>query len=141
MKKIIGTKLYDTETATELGNWSNGLPQSDFSYAEETLYRKKTGEYFIFGEGGPQTRYCRHSGGNWSYGKAIVPLKFEEAREWAKEKLSADEYEKIFGEISEDGGKSTITLSISNDVIEKTRRAASQSGMSLSGYVESLLNK
>lgn len=141
MKKTIDNKLYNTETATNLGGWSNGMPQSDFSYVAETLYRKKTGEFFLHGEGGPQTRYCSRCGDSWGYGDVIIPLRFEKAREWAEEKLSADEYEKIFGEISEDGGKSVITLSISNDVIEKTRRAASQSRMSLSGYVESLLNK
>lgn len=141
MKKIIDNKLYNTETATNLGGWSNGLPQSDFSYAAETLYRKKTGEFFLYGKGGPQTRYCSRCGDSWGYGEAIIPMKFEKAQKWAEEKLDADEYEKIFGEISEDGGKSVLTLYISTEVAEKTRREASKNGMSLSAYAESLLNK
>ena len=45
MKKIINGRKYDTETAKEIGYWSNGYPCSDFNHCEETLYLKKTGEY------------------------------------------------------------------------------------------------
>ena len=41
MKKIINNKLYNTETATELGSWNNGMSNSDSSYVAETLFRKK----------------------------------------------------------------------------------------------------
>ena len=80
MKKIINNKLYNTETATELGTWNNGLHSSDPSYVAETLFRKKTGEYFIFGEGGPQTRYCSRCGDSWGDGEAIIPMRFEKAQ-------------------------------------------------------------
>ena len=55
MKKIINGRKYDTETAKEIGYWSNGYPCSDFNHCEETLYLKKTGEYFLYGEGGALT--------------------------------------------------------------------------------------
>ena len=45
-KKIINNRMYNTETAKQLGYWSNGYTPSDFYFAEETLYQKKTGEYF-----------------------------------------------------------------------------------------------
>ena len=57
MKKIINGKKYDTATAHECGTWSNAGSWRDFSHIEETLYRKRTGEFFLFGEGGPMTRF------------------------------------------------------------------------------------
>lgn len=50
MKKIIDGKMYNTETAKECGTWDNC--EYGFNRVEETLYRKKTGEFFIHGEGG-----------------------------------------------------------------------------------------
>lgn len=41
MKKIIDGKMYNTETATEIHHFNNGLPYSDFNYLEESLYKKK----------------------------------------------------------------------------------------------------
>lgn len=45
-KKIINGKLYNTETATLVGRWWNKYSIHDFKYCEESLYRKKTGEFF-----------------------------------------------------------------------------------------------
>ena len=59
MKKIIDGRRYDTDTAKKLVNWDNGLPINAFSYTEETLYQKRTGEYFLYGESGAAGRYCR----------------------------------------------------------------------------------
>ena len=47
MKKIINSKKYDTKTAKEIGIYCASLSVSDFGYFEETLYRKKTGEFFL----------------------------------------------------------------------------------------------
>ena len=49
MKKIINKKLYDTSTATCIAEYSGPARVSDFSFYRETLYRKRTGEYFIHG--------------------------------------------------------------------------------------------
>ena len=62
MKKIINGKKYDTDTAQELASWDNGGGWRDFHHCEETLYRKKTGEFFLFGEGGPMTKYAVSTG-------------------------------------------------------------------------------
>ena len=105
MKKIIKGKLYNTETAKELAAWSNGLSYSDFNWCEETLYRKKTGEYFVAGEGGPMTKY-RENLGNRTYGSGedITPMTEDEARTWAEHRLDADDYIEIFGEPDEGDG-------------------------------------
>ena len=84
MKKIIKGKLYNTETAKEIAAWSNGLSYSDFNWCEETLYRKKTGEYFVAGEGGARSKYAERHGDMWGAGEEIVPMTEDEARTWAE---------------------------------------------------------
>lgn len=96
MKKIINGKLYNTETAKEVASWWNGLGVRDFRNCEESLYLKKTGEYFLFGKGGGASSYAQRFGDMWGYGEKIKPLTEEEAREWAEEHLDADEYLKIW---------------------------------------------
>lgn len=142
MKKIINGKLYNTETAKELGGWANYGSWRDFQHIEETLYRKKTGEYFLFGEGGPVTKYAEAEGQNsWTGGRRIMPMTYDEAREWAEKHLEADEYEAIFGEIVEDdgAGKQVVSISVSPVKWEAAKRKAAQMGVGISEYIESLL--
>ena len=140
MKKIINGKQYNTETAKELGFSQNTGDCRDIHWVCETLYRKKNGEFFLHGEGGPATKYAEASGINsWSSGSRIMPLSWEDARKWAEEKLNADEYEAIFGEVSEDDSRTTVLLSLSVSTVEKAKRAAAQSGMNLSAYIASLI--
>ena len=101
MKQIINGKKYDTETATEVGSWWNGLSTRDFSHCRETLYRKRTGEYFLYGIGGPMSGYSHSCGNMTSGGEKIIPMTEAEAREWAEGRLGCDEYEEIFGEVEE----------------------------------------
>lgn len=101
MKKIISGKLYSTETAKLVGEHSYSYP-GDFNYECEGLYRKKTGEYFLAGEGGANSRYSKSIGMNeWSGGEKIVPMSVGEAKEWAEENLSAEKYIAEFGEPEE----------------------------------------
>ena len=114
MKKIINGKRYDTDTATLIGSAGYGYP-GDFNYWTEDLYRKKTGEFFLYGEGGPMSRYSRRTGQNEiSGGAEIRPLSLKEAQEWAEEHLDADEYEQVFGKIEE--GKTQIATWIADSV-------------------------
>ena len=101
MKQIINGKKYDTETAKKVGSWSNGYSYSDFSSCTEELYRKRTGEYFLYGIGGPMSRYSQSYGNTTSGGEKIIPMTEAEARKWAEEHLDGDEYEEIFGEVEE----------------------------------------
>ena len=142
MKKIINGRVYDTEKARELGTYANAGSWRDFSHLEETLYRKKTGEYFLFGEGGPMTQYAVAEGQNgWSGGSRIMPMTYDEAREWAEKHLDADDYEKIFGEIVEDdgSGKQVVSISVSPAKWEAAKREAARRGIGISEYIESLL--
>lgn len=97
MKKIIDGKRYDTDTARKIAERSTGGSFRDFSHLEETLYCKRTGEYFLAGEGGPMTKYAKSVGQNTtSGGSAIIPQSIDEAREWAEKHMDADEYEAEF---------------------------------------------
>lgn len=142
MKKIINGKVYDTEKAKEMASWSNGGTWRDFSHVEETLYRKKTGEYFLFGEGGPMTQYAERVEQNgWSGGSRIMPMTYAEATKWAEEHLDGDDYEAIFGEVVEDESKVTVTYRLSASTVETVKRRAAEAGIGISEYLESVLAK
>ena len=61
MRKIINKKMYNTNTAVEIASCSNDASTSDFDYYEETLYKKKTGEFFLYGEEMQQANIADHA--------------------------------------------------------------------------------
>ena len=139
MKKIINGKRYDTETAEKMASWDNGMYGS-FGYVEETLYRKKTGEFFIYGKGGARSQYAELVGSNlWSDGSAIMPVSFKNAQKWAEEHLDGDEYEAIFGEVEETDEKRTATFSLTEATIERIARIAADKGITKSEVIEQLI--
>jgi hypothetical protein len=141
MKKIINGAKYDTQTAKLLGSWKNNYSYSDFNHCEETLYRTKSGKYFLRGEGGPMSRYAESAGNNsWTGGSRIEPMSRAAAMEWAEEKLDGDEYEEIFGEVTEDG-KEPLNLTVSPALKAKLWEQAEGRKISISALVEELLNK
>ena len=141
MKKIIGGKRYDTETADFMGSDSYSNTR-DFHYWYEGLYRKRNGEFFLYGEGGAASKYAETVGQNeWCGGEKIIPLSVEKAKEWAEKHLSCDTYEKIFGAVEDDTGeKMTWTVSISPATVEKVRRIAGEQQKTLSEVVEYAVN-
>jgi hypothetical protein len=140
MKKIINGKLYDTSTAKEIGSYWNGLGDRDFNHISETLYRKKTGEFFLYGEGGPMTKYAESIGQNeWSGGEEIIPLTVESARQWAEDSLSANEYEKIFGPAAEDDSKQLISANIKADTYAKLKSMSAETGKPMSTIIDELV--
>jgi len=140
MRKIIRSKIYDTEKAQHIGSWDNGHYSSDFEYCSEDLYRKKSGEFFMYGEGGPLSRYAKRHGNDVSYGKRITPLSYEAAQKWAEEHLDADQYIAIFGEPTEDGSVEALNVRISAARMAKLRQAASREGISLVALIERLID-
>lgn len=140
MKKIINGKVYDTATAREMDVWASSCDVSDFHYYRETLFQKKTGEFFLFGEGGPMSKYAESCGQNkWSGGSRIIPLSYAAAQEWAEEHLDGDDYEKIFGEVVEDDTQVTVTFRLPASAVETLRRKAAEQGIGISAYLETLI--
>lgn len=138
MKKIFRGRKYDTDTAELVGSVSYSN-RTDFGHWSEELYKKRTGEFFLYGEGGPASKYRETVGLNeWSGGEMIKPLTYDEAREWAEKNLDGDEYEKIFGDVDEDGEKRTFNLSLDAAIHEKLKQEAVKRGISVSALVSEL---
>ena len=105
MKEIIAGKVYNTDTARLQGEYGNSHSISDFRHVREDLYLKKTGEFFLHGAGGPMSKYAEPLDNGWTGSEEIIPLTYDEAKEWAEAHLEADEYEAIFGPVSEGDGE------------------------------------
>lgn len=83
MKKVIGGKLYNTETATKIAV----ISKRDHNFSDHTtrLYITKKGNFFLQGKGGPMSRWaepCGQSG--WSGGEGLVEVSKNEALEFAE---------------------------------------------------------
>lgn len=107
MKKRIDTKMYDTEKAKRINEYTPyGIYSvTDLKWFKETLYRKRTGEFFLYGEGYAGSKYhfpC--PAGGCEAGYKIIPLTFDEAKEWYEKLLNnkwLDGTEKQYKELFE----------------------------------------
>ena len=142
MKKVINGKRYDTETATECGSMSYGEGTRDFRHYSETLYQKRTGEFFLYGEGGPMSQYAEETALNqWSGGEKITPLTEAEARQWAEKNLDGDDYEKIFSVEEPEEGAKICSFSLDGESISKLTQLSRASGLSRSKIICDLIAK
>ena len=134
MKKIINGRRYDTQTAKLVGQTSYGIP-GGLNYWWERLYRKRTGEFFLQGNGGPMSKYSERTGENeWGYGHKIRPLSLKEAQVWVEKHLDADIYEEIFGRVSE--GKVQAATWVSEDVKGQIDDLRKEKGLTLVEIIE-----
>lgn len=79
--------MYNTDTAKRLCSADNG---------------GSCREFFLYGEGGPASKYSRSCGQNeWCGGCDITPMTEQQAREWMEQNATADEYVEVFGEPEE----------------------------------------
>lgn len=139
MKRIIDNKVYDTCTARSIGSASHADVDRLYGWSEE-LFIKRTGEYFLYGEGGPGSKYGRQTDtNNWSGGETIKPLTYAEARVWAEKNLDADAYLAHFEPAHDDDARSVLSISVSAAAADAARKAAVQAGITLSAYIEQLI--
>lgn len=75
MKETINKKVYDTDEAVDLGHKFCGLFGAPDGY-EERLFIAEDGTYFIYGVGGPESKYSE---------PAIEVVSDEQAEEWKKD--------------------------------------------------------
>lgn len=96
MKAIIDRKIYNTETAEVVHTDGQGYA-SDFHHWQETLYRATNGTFFLYGIGGPMSKYAESTGQNsWSGGEKIIPLTEGDAIEWLEDHDGVEALEKHF---------------------------------------------
>lgn len=138
MKKIIDGKVYSTETAEFLGRNEVGH-RNDFNYICEELYLKKTGEYFLYGEGGGNSRYGVWHGNSGGPGEKIMPLTLSGAKKWAENNLSGEEYEEIFGNPEPDDGREKLNLYIASTTKAKLQQMSQEQGKSISQIIDDLV--
>lgn len=142
MLKIIKGKKYNTETAQFCGEYEHLTP-GDFEHYIESLYQKRTGEFFLYGEGGAASPYSmRVDRSTWSGGKKIIPLTEEEAREWTEKHLSAEKYEQLFTLTREEAeDKKVVGFSLSGETIAELTRLALQRDVSKSQLIADLIHE
>lgn len=138
MEKMVHNRRYNTGTSDLLGSWINSS-QEESSYFVEELYQKRSGEYFLYGKGGSNSRFAKQVRSQWLPGEKIVPLTWEEAKAWAEKHLSPEDFEKHFGDISITGERQTFAVYISTGTIQQIRRSCAKSGKSMSAYIENLV--
>ena len=141
MKKYINGKVYNTNTAKQIAEdsyFSGGFDQ----YSEE-LYQKKTGEFFLHGKGGPGSKYAYPAAtGGYYGGEKIIPLTFEEARQWVEKTQSTEKYDEIFGEVADESEeKVMLTIYVQESTRAKLRRYAEKNGVPMSQVIEQAVIK
>lgn len=141
MKKIIRGSLFNTESARSIGSWDNGEQYGSFTYCAERLYQTRSGKYFVHGAGGPMTTYAEHHGNSTSGSEQIRDLTAEEARQWAEEKLSPDEYAKEFGEPDEAAGDETrqFPVQLRESTIALIKRIKAETGKTYGEVIEAAM--
>lgn len=130
MKKIIGGKKYDTDTATLVAACQNLSDETNIDYQHKALYKKRTGEYFVAVTG------CERFRDRLS---EVIPLSYDEARSFAEKWMDADEWEHEFGEVS-DSADVAMTVRVPASAKAALDRECSRTGESRSAIVARLIN-
>lgn len=121
MKKVIKGRVYDSSTAKKMAMRFTGLELDRTGWEE--LYQKKSGEFFLL-----EHRYSTNI-------ERITPMAYDDARSWAEQYLSGEEYDEIFGEIKENDESVQIHISLTQAEAEIIKRNASKEGLTMSAYV------
>lgn len=75
MRQVIDGKVYNTETAKLLHQWTNGHYTNDFKYRSKDLYQTKKGAFFLHHDGGALTDMQKSHGENsWGGSESIEPI-------------------------------------------------------------------
>jgi len=82
MKKIIGGKVYNTDTAECMADEDISL--DNFYSTSEALYVTATGNWFLHGESSAGGAYSHWSGDSCGYGEDIIPLTVDQVIAWAE---------------------------------------------------------
>ena len=88
------------------------------------------------------SKYAGRSGNSCSWGEKIIPMTYEDARAWCEKHIDADGYIAVFGEPEEEEGeKFDLHAVISAASGKKLKQQASQKGLSISAYLDTILSE
>lgn len=142
MKKVIRGRLYDTEKAVLIGEFFDERKnQDDLDFYTEELYKKRTGEYFLYGRGNAGSKYSQWRGSTASGSECISPLSFSQARDWAEEYLNADDFIREFGDPERNDDKIVVSLNLKKGNAEKLRRLAALEDKPMSSIIDEMIEK
>jgi hypothetical protein len=96
MKNRILGKKYNTGTAQFVASFSLDADECKHSFTE-ALYYKRTGEFFVFRHGGDGAE-ADIDNEYWVYRPEIIPLSFQDAKNWVKNNCSLLKYLSLFGD-------------------------------------------
>jgi hypothetical protein len=94
------------------------------------LYKKRGGEYFIFGDGGSTTRYAGRV--------SIIPIDYDQAQAWALRHLDEETYKREFVS-SGDSKPVNFLVRAPKDVVDKYKRLMAQKGLTSGELLAELL--
>jgi hypothetical protein len=129
VRTVIKNKVYDTATAQE-------ITRHEHNDVTETLYRKKTGEYFAhFYNATADDTYKA----GWHGKDKIAPFDFEEAKAWGLLRLDSDRYRELFeGQVGSDDIVG-ITVRISAESLARLRKVQSETGETIAKILDRLV--
>ena len=140
MKKYIEGKRYDTDTAKCLVSLYENMGDT-LNQVEESLYVKTSGEYFLHGRGGPNSRYREFTGPNsWTGGERLIRISLNDARGWVERNFDGETYEKIFGVIDEDDAepderRKSLLLWLPDEIYTALNEKKNESGVSVTALI------
>ena len=140
MKKIIKNKVYDTDTAILIKQADHPNITSGEGSCKQSLYRKKTGDYFLAVSGARTDVFHNLVLDNNIHDRErhIYPLTYEQARSWAEAEMTADEWLAIFEPV-EDDTLMALNLTLSASAVSKFRLAAQRQQISQRELMEKLI--
>lgn len=139
MRAVISRKVYDTETSSELCSQHTGST-SDGTDLNETLYRTRSGRFFLYLSGGRNSKAARISGIDTRASETIVPLEDYEARIFAERHLSPFDLERTFREKGPDSD-ATILLTVPASMRDRIKTEAHAAGVTISTFIRNILEE
>lgn len=119
MRKIINGRVYDTSTAKKQAEWTGDFGKSDFRWYHEVLYKKRNGEFFLYGEGHAASQYAKPTGDGFAPGERIEPISLERAQALVEKHLDADDYERLFGKVTDDNSKVLMSMQLPAPLVQE----------------------
>ena len=139
--KKVDNKFYSIEKATPLvtvektfGKKYGENPDEDWT---ETLYRKASGEYFVYGKGGKNSPYSVDENGESVAGSRYevwADFNYNKARNWVHTNCPEKKDEIFMSELNEDK-KSVTTMTLSAKARLNLKRKSNEQGISISELV------
>jgi hypothetical protein len=135
MKKVINGKVYDTDKAKLIAEaHHDNIKDADGKSLKQWLYRKKTGEFFVYVDGAALELQNIFQHG-YKPNAGIYPLTYEQAQRWAERELTADQWENIFGDPEDDETKVAVNLSMTSKEANILKQNAAKADMTVSSYI------